>query len=339
MKVLVLGGTQHVGRAVVECALARGDEVTTVNRGISGQPAARARALHADRTVPGRLAAALGDEVWDAVVDTWRGAPCVVGDAARLLSCRAGHYSYVSSGAVYRRPLPAGATERAPVVDADPASAASDDYPAAKRGGELAAESAFGNRALLARAGVILGPYEIAGRMPWWLRRLERGGDVLAPGPPEQPLQYIDCRDLAAWLLRAADRGIAGAFNTVSKPGHATMRSLLEAAKAATGSPARLVWVAPEVIERAGIAPMTELPVWFPPPGKERAGPYSVDVSAAHAAGLSCRPVEETVADTWAWLQAEGDPPAGAERRVMGLDPRREREVLAMADSEQSPHR
>ena len=89
-------------------------------------------------------------------------------------------------------------------------------------------------RALIARAGLILGPYEIVGRMPWWLRRIERGGDVLAPGPPDQPLQYVDCRDLAEWMLRAADDGVGGIFNTVSRPGHATMASLLGAAKAAT---------------------------------------------------------------------------------------------------------
>jgi nucleoside-diphosphate-sugar epimerase len=330
MRLLVLGGTHHVGRAVVETALARGDAVTTLTRGVSGPPAAGAQAVYADRTDPAALAAALGGASWDAVIDTWSGAPCVVGDAARLLAGRAGHYGYVSSRSVHRWPIAPGADESAPVVDADPASADGSDYAAAKRGGELAAVAAFGDRALLARPGLILGPYEIVGRMPWWLRRIERGGDVLAPGPPDLPLQYIDCRDLAAWLLHAADNGIGGAFNTVSKPGQATMRSLLEAAKAATGSPARLVWVAPEVIERAGIEPWTELPVWVPP-DTELIGLHTGDVTAAYAAGLSCRPVEETVMDTWAWLQAEGDPPPRAAGPVHGLDADREREALAQA--------
>jgi nucleoside-diphosphate-sugar epimerase len=330
MRLLVLGGTHHVGRAVVETALARGDAVTTLTRGVSGPPAAGARAVYADRTDPGALAAALGDASWDAVIDTWSGAPCVVGGAARLLAGRAGHYGYVSSRSVHRWPIAPGADESAPVVDADPASADGSDYAAAKRGGELAAVAAFGDRDLLARPGLILGPYEIVGRMPWWLRRIERGGDVLAPGPPELPLQYIDCRDLAAWLLHAADNGIGGAFNAVSKPGQATMRSLLEAAKAATGSQARLVWVAPEVIERAGIGPWTELPVWVPP-DTELIGLHTGDVTAAYAAGLSCRPVEETVADTWAWLQAEGDPPDRPAGPRHGLDPARERETLAQA--------
>lgn len=181
---------------------------------------------------------------------------------------------------------------------------------------------------MLARAGLILGPYENVGRMPWWLRRIERGGDVLAPGPPDMPLQYIDCRDLAAWLLHAADAGIGGAFNTVSKPGQATMRSLLEAAVAATGSAARLVWAPPEVIVEAGIAPWTELPVWVPP-DSELAAVHTGNVTAAYAAGLTCRPVEQTVADTWAWLQAKGDPAPSPGGLRHGLDPDRERAVLA----------
>ena len=328
MRLLVLGGTHHVGRAVVETALARGDQVTTLNRGVSGPPAAGAQPLHADRTDPAALAAALGDGSWDAVIDTWSGAPAAVGQAAALLAGRAGHYGYVSSRSVYQWPIPDGIDESAPVVAGDPADTSSADYAAAKRGGELAAVAAFGDRALLARAGLILGPYEIAGRMPWWLRRLERGGDVLAPGPRDRPLQYIDCRDLAAWLLSAADRGLGGAFNTVSEPGHATMASLLEAARDVTGQRANLIWVPPEVIEAAGIEPWTELPVWVPPTG-EYTGLHNGDVSAAYAAGLRCRPVAQTIADTWRWLQAEGYPPERAGRPANGLDPEREQQVLA----------
>jgi 2'-hydroxyisoflavone reductase len=328
MKLLVLGGTHHVGRAVVETALARGDDVTTLNRGLTGYQPPGARALHADRTDPAALRAALGDEPWDAVIDTWSGAPAVVADAAALLAGRAGHYGYVSSVSVYREPTPRGADESAPTVDADPASTDGGDYQAAKRGGELAAVAAFGDRALLARAGLILGPYEIVGRMPWWLRRLERGGDVLAPGPQDMPLQYIDCRDLAAWVLSAADRGLGGAFNTVSRRGQATMGSLLEAAREVTGSRATLVWVTPEVIEAAGIQPWIELPVWVPPDGED-ASVHDIDVSAVYAAGLTCRPVRQTVADTWRWLQDEGDPPSSPGRPAHGLSPDTERRVLA----------
>jgi 2'-hydroxyisoflavone reductase len=328
MKLLVLGGTHHVGRAVVEAALVRGDEVTTLNRGETGADVPGVDVRRADRTDAAQLRSALGDDSWDAVIDTWSRAPRVVADSAALLSGRAGHYGYVSTRSVYEWPVPPGADENAPVVEADPASEEFADYAAAKRGGELAVLVNYHGPSVLARAGLILGPYELVGRMPWWLRRIERGGDVLAPGPRDMPIQYIDCRDLASWMLHAADEHISGAFNAVSKPGHATMGSLLEAAVAATGSDANLVWVDPEVIEEAGIEPWIELPVWIPPYG-EGASMHDGDVSAIYAAGLVCRPVEETVADTWRWLQDEGDPPVPEGRPQHGLDPERERAVLA----------
>lgn len=329
MRLLVLGGTHHVGRAVVETALARGDDVTTVNRGISGHQPPGAQALHADRSDRAAMRAVLGNGSWDAVIDTWSGAPRAVADAAALLVGRVGHYGYVSSRSVYRWPIPAGAGESAQVVDGDPASTDSEDYAAAKRGGELAVTGAFGDWALLARAGLILGPYERVGRMPWWLRRMELGGEVLAPGPPDRPLQYIDCRDLAAWMISAAERRIGGAYNAVSQPGQATMASLLGAAREVTGSRASLVWVPPEVIEAEGIEPWTELPIWLPPDG-ELASLHDGDVSAAYATGLTCRPVEETVADTWRWIQDEGYPPPPPPGRPShGLSPDKERRVLA----------
>ncbi|GLY79946.1 NAD-dependent epimerase/dehydratase family protein [Actinoallomurus iriomotensis] len=326
MRLLVLGGTHHVGRAVVETALARGDEVTTVNRGLSRAPAAGVEALVADRTDPDALRRAVADREWDAVVDTWSGPPRVVRDSCELLAGRTGHYGYVSSRSVHRWPIPPGADENAPVVDGDPGAEDDEDYAAAKRGGELAALEAFGDRALLARAGLILGPYEVIGRMPWWLRRIERGGPVLAP-EPDRPLQYVDARDLARWMLSAADRGIGGAFNTVSPSGYCTMRELLETSVRVTGADAELVWVSPGLIEEAGISPWTELPIWLPL-NSEYDGMHDSDVSAAVASGLTFRPMPETVADTWAWLQAEGDPAPRPDAPGIGLDPDKERRVL-----------
>lgn len=313
---------------MVEEALARGDDVTTLTRGVSGAPADGARARYADRTDPEQLRSALGEDTWDAVIDTWSLAPRVVRDAVRLLNGRVGHYGYVSSRSVYQWPIPPRSDESAPVVDGEAGSEDASDYAAAKRGGELAVLENFDGPSVIARAGLILGPYEGVGRMPWWFRRIERGGDVLAPGPRDMPLQYIDCRDLAIWLLHAADKGISGVFNSVSQPGLATMESLLKAVIAATGSDANLVWADPEVIEAADIQGWTELPVWVPPVG-EAASLHDGDVSAIYAAGLVCRPVEETVAGTWSWLQVEGYPPARPGRPRHGLDPDRERAVLA----------
>jgi 2'-hydroxyisoflavone reductase len=332
MRLLVLGGTHHVGRAVVEAALARGDHVTTVTRGVSGRPPVGVEARHADRRTVEALDAALGHDTWDAVVDTWSFEPAAVRDSARLLAGRAGHYTYISSRSVYAWPLPAGADESAPVVDASPDGTDAHDYAAAKRGAELAALNEFEGNVLIARAGLILGPYEVVGRLPWWLNRIATGGRVPAPGPEDRPLQFLDGRDLAEWTLRCADSGTAGTFNTVSQPGHTTMSALLHRCVDVTGSGAELVWLTPEAIESAGVNAWTDLPIWVPPTG-ELAGLHACDASAAAAAGLRCRSVDDTVADTWAWLQREGLPtPPPGPGGSLGLSAAQEERLLAGSD-------
>jgi len=326
-RLLVLGGSSFVGCALVDEGLARGWDVTTFNRGRSPAPPGVARVV-GDRLVPASLAP-LADAHWDVIADTWAGAPRAVRDSAALLVARAERYVLVSSCSVYAPPPPAGGDEAAPVVDGSP-DAEGGDYPACKRGGELAAEAAFGDRALLARTGLILGPREDVGRLPWWLRRLASGGEVLAPGPPDLPLKFVDARDLARFVLDAALAGQGGPVNVVSRRGHATMRSLLEACRAVAGAPdAQLVWVDPEVVLAAGVEPWDELPAWIPP-GHPFAGLHAIGVERAHALGLRCRPVEETVADTWSWLRAlPGPPPLRADLPPPGLDRARERQVLA----------
>jgi nucleoside-diphosphate-sugar epimerase len=331
MRVLVLGGTHHVGRAVVEAALARGDEVTTVTRGISGHAVTGVDARHADRRDPAGFESALADDNWDAVVDTWSFEPSVVRDSARVLDGRVPHYTYISSRSVYTWPPALGLDESAPVVDADPDSTDAEDYAAAKRGAELALLREFSGGTVLARAGLVLGPYEVVGRLPWWLNRVAAGGRVPAPGPRDRPLQYVDGRDLADWSLHVGRAGISGAFNVVSPPGHTTIGDLLEQCVAVTGSDAELVWLSPDAIEAAEVEGWTDFPIWVPPTG-ELAGMHDCDVSAAHEAGLRCRPMAETVADTWAWLQREGTPtPQSSRAGKIGLTPEQEDRLLAGA--------
>lgn len=305
-------------------ALDRGWDVTAFNRGISGATPIDVTARHVDRTSPEALAAALGEDTWDLVVDTWSGAPRVAGAAARALRGRAGRFGYVSSQSVY-----AWGThwdESSPLVDGDP-GAADGEYAALKRGAELAVLEHFPD-ALLARAGLILGPHEDIGRLPWWLNRIAAGGDVLAPGRPARPLQYVDVRDLAGWMLDALLAERSGPVDVVGPSGRATMRTLLEACIAATGSAARLVWVPEETLDAAGVLPWTQLPCWVPEAG-EWAGFMESDTSLALALDLRCRPVEETVADTWRWLRREGAPPRREDVPVHGLPPELERRVLA----------
>jgi nucleoside-diphosphate-sugar epimerase len=308
---------------VVEEGLRRGWGVTTFNRGLAPSAGFPAEHLVGDRLVPADLEQ-LGARDWDFVVDTWAGAPAAARDSSAVLANRAGRYLYVSSGSVYAEPLPLGVDESAPTVEPGDG-----DYAAMKRGSELAIEAAFGDRALFARAGTILGPHENVGRLPWWLLRMARGGEVLSPGPPELPLQYIDARDLAIWLLDAASAGTSGPFNVVSRTGHATMGSLLEACRSVTGGGAELAWVDPDFVQSAGIEAWSELPIWLPA-GHESRGMHEANVERAHAAGLRCRPLEETVGDTWEWLESIGRrPPLRSDRDPPGLDPAKERAALA----------
>jgi 2'-hydroxyisoflavone reductase len=336
MKLLILGGTEFVGRAVAEEAVRRGWDVTAVNRGRHPTPAG-VTALRGDRTEPAGLAA-LADGTWDAVLDTWSAAPRAVRDAAALLADRAGHYTYVSSRSVYAWAPPPGADESHPVVAGSP-DAGSTAYAEDKRGAELAVEAAFGRRrSLLLRAGLVIGPYENTMRLPWWLNRIARGGDVLAPGPRELPLQYVDVRDLAAFALDATAAGLSGPYDTVGPSGLTTTGQLLDACVAATGSAARLRWTDPEVILRAGVEPWTELPGWAPPDSELHGAMHRSDPSRALAAGLVCRPPAETVADTWAWLTAIGGrAPRRPDRPGARLDPETEARVLREAAGLDAP--
>jgi 2'-hydroxyisoflavone reductase len=317
-RLLVLGGSGFVGRALAQEGRTRGWEVTTFNRGRSGHAD-----IVGDRTDPATLEPLTATD-WDIVADTWSGAPTAVRDSAVALAGHAGRYVYISSGSVYGAPLPIGLDERAETVAGDP-DAGAGDYAANKRGAELAVTAAFGERALVARAGLILGPGENVGRLTWWLRRMSDGGDVCAPAPRNLPHQFIDVRDLARFALDDH----AGTFNMVARRGHTTMEGLLEACRAVAGAPGtRLCWIDPERLAAAGIEAWSELPLWLAP-GDEMKGLLGMDVERAGAAGLRCRPATETVADTWAWMQSlDGPPPLRANASAPGLAPDKERALL-----------
>ena len=342
MKLLVLGGTRFVGRTVVAEALDRGWEVTALHRGVTRGLPAGAKELLADRTDRAALREALGTGEWDVVVDTWAAAPQVATASAELLRGRAGCYGYVSTSGVYV--WGEHVDEDSPLVEGDP-HAGQVDYAADKRGAEIGVLASFPH-ALLARAGLVLGPYEdsarwhdgaegpaappVLGRLPWWLRRIAEGGRVVAPGRRERPLQYVDARDLAGWLLDGLAAGLRGPVDVISRSGHATMEQLLAACAEVTGSGAELVWVSEPDLATAGAEPWTQLPCWVPESG-EFTGFLESDTSRAAQTGLRCRPVGETVADTWAWLQQTGAPDRPLDRSVHGLPAELEQRLLAAA--------
>ena len=324
MDLLVLGGTVFVGRAIVTEALARGHAVTVFHRGRHGEDTdPRVEHLHGDRRTD---LAVLDGRRWDAVVDTCGFDGGTVGAAARHLSAAVGHYGFVSSVSVYED-WPAVAVDETGALKA---MGHEDAYGAGKVAAETAAEAAMPGRVLVSRPGLIAGPYENIGRLPYWLRRIALGGEVLAPGDPDEPRQWIDARDLAAFHLHCAERGTVGVFNTVSRPALFTMRELLDECRRATGSDATFTWVDGPTVTKAGYAPWTELPIWLWDAAGDVSQTWNVDVSKALAAGLTIRPMPETVRDTWEWVKAGAD--LGGYRSQHAVpDPDLEKERAALA--------
>jgi nucleoside-diphosphate-sugar epimerase len=330
MRVLVFGGTGFVGRPIVESALARGHDVTLVTRGLSDASAFPGAArITGERTDPAVLAK-VAAESFDLVFDTSGYLPREIRAAAAALARGRVHYAFVSSISVV-------ADFTGPRDESVALAAALDDdgeltverYGGLKVACENAARAAFGDRTLVVRPGRILGPHDSDPRFPWLARRIAEGGDVLAPGTPDDPVQFIDVRDLGGWTLAAAERGVTGTFNAVCPPLRAG--DLYEAIRAVTGSDARFVWVSEEVLVAHGVKPFSEAPFWLPRafhPGAR------TDASRAMREGLAFRPMEETERDAWAWIQTGWDAAASvrAQKKLhipAGLSPERERAILA----------
>lgn len=323
MRILILGGTVFLGRAAADAALRAGHDVTLLHRGIHGAGVfPDAEHLIADRT---RDLGVLRGRTWDAAIDTsGYAAADVAASSAALAEAGVEHLSFVSTCNVYREWPDRPVDEDSPTWEADDG-----EYGPAKAACERAAEAALPGRVAALRAGLLVGPHDQVFRLPWWVQRIARGGDVLAPGRPDQAMQLVDVRDIAAWMLHLAETGTTGAFNTTAPIGQTTFGAVLEAARAASGSDARPCWIDDDALLEAGVEPWTELPLWAP---RSMAGCWAVDASRAEAAGLRCRPVEETIADVWAWLAdggAERLPDWQADHRARGMAPERERELLA----------
>jgi 2'-hydroxyisoflavone reductase len=324
VRVLVLGGTLFVGRHLVEAALERGHDVTLFNRGRTDPGLfAELETLHGDRAA-GDLES-LREGAWDAVVDTSARVPRWVREAATLLADRVGHYSFVSTCSVYSDTTLPGTNESSPVHVLEDESTeeitSAEVYGGLKVLCERELERALPGRSLSARAGLIVGPYDSSGRFTYWVHRIARGGDVLAPEPRDQPVQLIHGRDLADWLLDMAEKGESGVYNATGPESPLTMERLLEAIVAETGSDARLVWVDEGYLVEHGVEAWSDLPLWLAPGGNpEVANFLAVDVTKAVTAGLTFRPLARTIRETLE--QAETFPQAG-------LDETRERELLS----------
>ncbi len=339
MKILVLGGTAWLGQAIVREALAAGHEVCCVARGISGAVPEGARLFVIDRDAHDAFEgaeglSASGSTMWDLVVDLTR-QPGHARRAVQRLGARARHWVYVSSVSVLADTQTPDQDETAATVEPlvnDAAGAA--DYAAAKRACELAVIEGMGpTRCLIARAGLIGGPGDHTGRTGYWPLRFARpaaaDGSVLVPDAPTLPVQVIDVRDLAAWLVAAGTSGVAGIFNACgnSLPLAEHLRMACDVGRAAglAGAPGHAVPASPAWLEAQGVRPWAgarSLPLWVPRPAYDGFGGHRN--ASAQASGLSLRSLRDTLADTLAWELAT--PPAHA--RMAGITADEERALL-----------
>jgi 2'-hydroxyisoflavone reductase len=319
VRLLVLGGTKFLGRAVVEAALANGDEVTLFNRGQTNPELFHVEKIRGDRT---KDLEALAGRSWDAALDMATFLPRVVRLSTDALRDSVRRYVYVSSISAYAdQSVPPA--EGNPVAQlADPDSESIDDYGALKATCEGIVDDAFGERALVIRPGLIVGPHDPTDRFTYWPRRIAKGGRVLAPAPPDAPVQFIDVRDLGAWIVHATESGLAGIYNATGET--LTFASFLEECRHVAGD-AEIVWVDAQQLVDAGVGEWMELPLWITSP--EYSATHLADVSKAVAEGLRFRPLAETIRDTLAW-DAEREWPLA---EGVGLTPARERELLANA--------
>ena len=307
MRLLVLGGTHFLGRHVVDAARAAGHDVATLTRGVSGEPPDGVRAFHADR-----------DDPLPAEVLAW--APELVVDTSCQTRAAAEHataldpagYAFVSSLNAYRGWPPGPLRgEDEPTWDTD-----DDEYGPVKAHAERVLGGALGDRFLTARAGLVIGPFDPLHRLGWWLDRIAAGGPVVVPDALDQPIALVDARDLAGWLVQVCGQR-SGAVNATGPAGMTTLGGLLDTCREVTGGDAEWVVVPEADLLAAGVQPWQHLPLWLPADVARTA--WDVDTGRARELGLPSRPVQESVADTWAWMQTHPRPEPPPGRTLPGL--------------------
>jgi len=321
LKILILGGTRFLGRATAEALLARGHVVTLFHRGQTlpeGLPGAEN--VIADRA---QGLEPLGARHWDAAIDMWGTVPSVASAAAAAFARRVERYWYVSSLSVYREDAPPPIREWSPLVDVPdflPDEVTMEAYGAQKVASERAVLEEFGERAAIVRPGLIVGPYDRSDRFTYWVRRVARGGTILAPDNPSRRMQFVDVRDLGEWIAGGLESGLTGTYNATGSA--LAVGDVLKVCAAVAGTQPNFVWVPEAWLLREGVGPWLELPLWVP--AGEDAVVSAADCSRAVAHGLRFRPLEETVRDTLEWDRTRpSDVPLKA-----GLDADKERRLL-----------
>ena len=334
--ILVLGGTGFLGPAIVEAAQARGHTLTLFNRGKTNPHLfPDVEKLHGDRD--GKLQELEG-RTWDAVVDTSGYVPRIVKMSADLLAAATKHYVFISTISVYRDLDKPNADEGAPLATApDPKS---EDVPqfygALKALSEQAAEASMPGRVTTIRPGLIVGPRDQTGRFTYWPVRVQRGGEILAPGTGADPVQWMDVRDLAEWIIHVIEQRTMGVYNALGPTGGLPMVDFLAQVAAGAGAPdARFTWVDAAFLDKEKVTPWGDMPVWIPAEG-ETAGVGTMSNARAVAAGLRFRPADDSARATLEWLRGLDE----EERKKVtqgGLPAERETQVLAKWHARKEP--
>lgn len=326
MKWLVLGGTKFLGRTFVEEALAAGHEVTLFNRGKTGPTLfPDVETITGDRTNPDDLAKLAGRQ-WDAVFDPSAYVPRIVEMSAKQLAGAVGHYVFVSSISVYKDHATPQIAEDYPVGVIDNPETeeiTGESYGPLKALCEQRVEAIFPNRALMVRAGLIVGPYDPTDRFTYWPTRIVKGGPFVAPVGPSQGMQFIDARDIAQWVLAMVAAGKAGTYNVTGDS--TTMGEVFACAKAVSGSDAQPVYMDAGFLTENGAIPWQEIPLWIPAEDEHFRHMHEASIAKAKADGLTFRPLETTIRDLLAWdaTRDHTQPPAfglPAEKEQMLLE-------------------
>lgn len=322
MKILFIGGTRFMGYFATQSALARGHDVTLFTRGKSSPDAfPNAENIHGDRDADIEL---LRGRKFDAVIDTSGYFPRVVRKSAELLAENVGQYLFISSISVYAEPLQPGGDENSPVIElSDPTVEDLEFYGGLKVLCERVVEEVLPGRATNVRAGLIAGPRDLTGRFDYWVRRVAQGGEVLAPATPDRRAQFIDARDLGEWVVRAVESKTMGIYNATGPDKPLTMGEVLDTCKTVSGSDAKFTWVDEKFLLEHEVEPWTGLPLWVP---EDIQAIHMANVSRAVAAGLTFRPLADTVAATLAYLNE--DMKAALERQQHTLPAEREQALL-----------
>ena len=334
LKILILGGTAFLGPQIVEAAQARGHVLTLFNRGKTNPGLfPDIEKLHGDRD--GDLKSLEG-RTWDAAIDTSGYVPRIVSMSATLLAPSVKRYLFISTISVFSEDIKPGTAEdgKLATMDDETNEEVMKNYGALKALSEKAAEKAMPGRTWIVRPGLIVGPGDRSDRYTYWPVRLARGGEVLAPGDGTDPVQYIDVRDLAEWIVAGTEKGLTGVYNATGPDKRLTMKPFLEGVQKGVGGSAKLTWVPAPFLEKQKVAPWGDMPVWIPSNGGE-VGMTELNCAKAIAAGLTFRPVDVTAKDTLAWYKTTPEDRRG--KLKAGLSADREKEVLAAWHADRKP--